>query len=538
MKERVIKEQSLTQGAAVLLLSTVLVKLIGAFFKIPLSSDICLGDLGFGYFSFAYDIYTPVYTLALSGIPVAISKIISGFSLSEKADEADTALKIFKRVLLISGIAGFLLILILTKPLVFVTDKTGKTAYSMLAMAPAVIFCCLSSVYRGYYEGCRNMTPTAVSNVIEALSKVLLGLTAAFVTVKLTGNAALGAAAAMAGISAGTVLSYLYLRFSFSKTYKFAGKKSVKTDKTLIKKLIIISLPIVFSSFAGSIVSFIDAVTVKWQLSGMMTDSFGTIAQMYQSTLSGDTLPTFLYGIRSKAFTLFNLIPTFTVSLGISALPIISAAFVKGHRAEVEKSINSVLKFSSVVAFPLAFGFMFVGTPIMSLLFGDTTAAIGGKMLCIYGIAALSAGLTMPLTAVLQALSKQNRAFLNFSVGLVIKLAVNIIFTAFPNINIFGAVVGTAACYVFVMFAHLVTLFKTGYKLQIKNTLFKPFSAAFACGVTALLICRISVSGIVTVAAIGAAAVVYLAVLIATKTFDRSDFTDFPLGKKLSKLIK
>ena len=217
MKERVIKEQSLTQGAAVLLLSTVLVKLIGAFFKIPLSSDICLGDLGFGYFSFAYDIYTPVYTLALSGIPVAISKIISGFSLSEKADEADTALKIFKRVLLISGIAGFLLILILTKPLVFVTDKTGKTAYSMLAMAPAVIFCCLSSVYRGYYEGCRNMTPTAVSNVIEALSKVLLGLTAAFVTVKLTGNAALGAAAAMAGISAGTVLSYLYLRFSFSK---------------------------------------------------------------------------------------------------------------------------------------------------------------------------------------------------------------------------------------------------------------------------------------------------------------------------------
>lgn len=174
----------------------------------------------------------------------------------------------------------------------------------------------------------------------------------------------------------------------------------------------------------------------------------------------------------------------------------------------------------------------------MSLLFGDTTAAIGGKMLCIYGIAALSAGLTMPLTAVLQALSKQNRAFLNFSVGLVIKLAVNIIFTAFPNINIFGAVVGTAACYVFVMFAHLVTLFKTGYKLQIKNTLFKPFLAAFACGVTALLICRISVSGIVTVAAIGAAAVVYLAVLIATKTFDRSDFTDFPLGKKLSKLIK
>ena len=161
MPENKRKQQSFEYGAMILLTSTVLVKLIGAIFKIPLSN--LIGDLGFGYFSSAYDLFTPIYTLAMAGLPIAVSRVVAEHMAVGKYRDVKNALHVTKKIFLITGLSGLVIMLLLIYPFVKITDPTGETIYSLFAIAPSLLFCCTMSTYRGYYEGLRNMYPTALS---------------------------------------------------------------------------------------------------------------------------------------------------------------------------------------------------------------------------------------------------------------------------------------------------------------------------------------------------------------------------------------
>jgi len=541
MKKVVSNEQTFTQGAAILLVSTILVKLIGAFFKIPLSQDYCLGDLGFGYFSFSYDIYIPIYTLASSGFPVAISKIMSDYFACGKVEEAENAFRLYKNIMLVLGIVGCIFIVLLSFSGLLPNDGSMGSGYTLFAMSPAVVFCCLASVYRGAYESKRNMTPTAVSNVIEAIAKVFLGFGAALLVVKLTDNLAFGAAAAMAGISLGTLISYIYLNFSYSANHKQVfKKKSIRQNTDLFKKLVIISLPIVFCALSVSVISLIDALTVNYRLSAMIKNNFNEIVRSFDfaKNLTAETLPAFLYGLRSKAYTLFHLVPTFASALAVSALPTLTAAFTSGKSQDYNDNSVSLIKFTSVITFPLGIGMIFVGRPVMALLYGENTANAGGVLLAIYGFAAVAAGITIATTTLLQSVGKQNVAFVSFAFGLVLKLLLNIVLVGLPEVNIYGAALSTAICYVFVFVTNVLILFKSKLLSNIKNTFLKPFLSSVCCGTTAYLITMISDSKAVTLIAISAAAVVYLVALLLLKTFNAFDIEGLPFSKKLLKFLK
>ena len=213
------REKGFQRGAFLLLCSAVIVKLIGALFKIPLSSRYCLGDLGFGYFSFAYDLFTPFYALAMAGLPVAVSKTVAEYSAQGRFNDVRETLKVSRRVYFAAGLICFLCLSLLIYPFSRLTDSTGAGVYSLAAMAPSVVFCCLMSAYRGYYQGLNNMLPTAFSELLEALCKLILGFGFGFLTVKVTGNVAFGAAAAIFGITVGTAVSTLYLKLY----YRFKG---------------------------------------------------------------------------------------------------------------------------------------------------------------------------------------------------------------------------------------------------------------------------------------------------------------------------
>lgn len=170
------KQQSFEYGAIILLCSTVLVKIIGAIFKIPLGDKRLLGDLGFGYFTSAYDLFLPMYTLAMAGLPIAISRFVAEKMAQGKYNDVKKSLKITGRIFIITGFTATVTMLLLTNRFVEFTDATGNTVYSIYAIVPALFFCCVMSTYRGYFEGLRNMYPTAVSDIIEALGKLVLGL--------------------------------------------------------------------------------------------------------------------------------------------------------------------------------------------------------------------------------------------------------------------------------------------------------------------------------------------------------------------------
>ena len=528
------KEQNLTQAGTILLLSSIIVKLIGALFKIPLSSDYALGDLGFGYFSAVYDLYTPIYTLALSGFPVAISKITA--DAIAKGDLESQGKIHFSALRLVSliGIIVTFLFYGLAIPMVLAQSGDKNAFFGVIAIAPSVLICSIVSVYRGYFEGRKNMIFPAVSNVIEALGKLCLGLLAAIITVRLTNNLALGAAAALFGITLGTVAALIYLKIKFGRVNQNLST-DCKYDKNMKSRLLKIIIPVAVASLSMSIVGLIDSVTLRPLLGGLL-QSNGQFNELllkgtsYTNVNAGE-IPTLIYGIKSKAHTIFHLAPTFTMAFGIGAVPMVSEYFAQKDKVNIKKNVEASLKFSSILAMPVAVGCFSLSFGIMSLLYGDASAELGGRILQIYSVASLFAGLTIPTTALLQGISRQREALVSICVGIAVKLILNFVLVSIPEINVFGAVVATVCCFAVTFILNMVFLIKgLGFVPDIFGTLLKPFIAAVTCGLTAFLIANNSSSKAIILLAIASAGVVYAGMLLALKAVTLED------GKELFKI--
>lgn len=556
MQENKRKQQSFQYGAIILLCSTLLVKVIGAIFKIPLSR--LIGDLGFGYFDSAYQLFTPIYTLAMAGLPIAISRVVAERMQQERYCDVRKSLKVTKKIFLVTGLSGFIIMLLLIYPFVHFTDATGKTIYSLFAIAPSLLFCCIMSAYRGYYEGLRNMYPTAASDVIESLGKLILGYGFAYIIMKISGDVALAAAGAMLGIMVGGAASatFLILRYKLKgdgiTEQELADAPKSQDGKTIAKTIIMIAIPVVLASLANSVSSLVDVSMVKWQLTNMMGEFANDIRNMYESSiadynrfsineLTNAELPTFLYGIRGKAFTLYNLVPTITSVLGVSALPVLTSCFAKGtgDKVVVKRSIESTIKFTALIAMPAGFGFLFLGSEIMSLMYNTVASVeIGGIMLRIYGLAAMFAGLAIPMISMLQAIGKEKISLRNVAIGAALKVIVNFIFVGIPTINIKGAAIGTFVSYFFIFIANLLSLIKyTGVIPNIYKTIIKPFIAALACGLSTVILNLSAMGKIGTVLEIAVAAVVYLMVLVILNTFEADDVLSLPKGEKILKVF-
>lgn len=561
MQENKRKQQSFQYGAIILLCSTMLVKIIGAIFKIPLSR--LIGDLGFGYFDSAYQLFTPIYTLAMAGLPIAISRVVAERMQQEKYRDVRKTLKVTKKIFLVTGLSGFLIMLLLIYPFVHFTDATGKTVYSLFAIAPSLLFCCIMSAYRGYYEGLRNMYPTAASDVIESLGKLILGYGFAYIIMKISGDVALAAAGAMLGIMVGGAASaaFLTLRYKLKgdgiTEQELADAPEPQSSKTIAKTIIMIAIPVVLASLANSVSSLVDVSMVKWQLTNMMGEFADDIRNMYSASiadynliqlknempeLTNDEIPTFLYGIRGKAFTLYNLVPTITSVLGVSALPVLTSYFAKGtgEKTLVKRSIESTMKFTALIAMPAGFGFVFLGSEIMSLMYNTVASVeIGGIMLRIYGLAAIFAGLAIPMISMLQAIGKEKISLRNVAIGAALKVIVNFIFVGMPTINIKGAAIGTFVSYLFIFIANLLSLIKyAGVKPNLYKTILKPFIAALACGISTVILDLSAMGKIGTILEIGVAAVVYLVVLIILNTFEPDDVLSLPKGETILRVFK
>lgn len=545
------KRRSMQYGTAVLLISAVIVKLIGALFKIPLSSAHCLGDEGFGFFSSAYDLFSPLYSLAMAGLPVAVARTVSEHIAAGRYRDARLSYRLSRKFFLIAGIIGTAVFAALVIPFVRLTDATGKTAPALFAVAPAVLFSCILSAERGYYEGLNNMLPTAVSELTEALCKLILGLGAAFITVRLTGSTVWGAAAAMAGITVGTLFAFLYTRI-YAKlkgdgitAEMLENSPEPQSGADTFKKMILLTLPIALTSLTVNIPPMIDAFTVKSGLEGLInggTDLRGIYRSVFENGDIPDlsAFPVLLYGIRGKAYTVFNLVPAFTSVIGVGAVPAIAAAAARGNTTELKKNINTVLKTAALISLPAACGLIAIGGRITDFLYDtEASAVIGGEMLTVYGLAALFAGFLVPLGGILQAVGRQNAVLLNTAAGTAVKLIVNIIAVSVPKINVMGSALGTVLCFFVIFLLDIAVLIKAvGFAPDSVNVFLKPLASAAFCGLAARLTVMLGSSRGVTLLAVFVAVLVYAALIVALKTVSESDFPDSDKGKKLTEFCR
>lgn len=534
------KKQTFEQGAFILICAAVITKIIGALFKIPLASDYCLGDLGFGYFSVFYDIVSPFIMLSASGLPVAVSRLVA-----EKGKESEEIFIQSRKVFFYLGIILFSFILLIAVIFLFI-QKGYRDLFGILAILPSILFCFTASAYRGYYEGVLNMTPPAISSLIEAVFKLFLGFGSAYITVKITSDYILGGIAALASISIGTLVSLLFLHFSYLKQHRAV---KLNNGNRFLRVILITALPIAIASLSGNMVSIIDGLTVRYSLSRLFREEYNSLSIIFKDLIAefngntsniGEYLPTVLYGIKSKAFTVYNLIPTLVAFLGVGAVPYLTESFTNNNTEEFGKNLIKILKTSSFVCFPASVGIVFLNSRIMTLLFGESQSAlIGGRLLMIYGITAVFSSLSLVFSNILQAIGKIKNSFISVIFGLVLKTALNLILCGNAKINIYGSAVSTLACFVSIFVINLFFILKQSYyKPNLSQVFLKPLVGSLISGISAFVVSLLIEGKIGTLTAVLTAILIYFLFAYFLKIFEREEISDFPFGKMLISLMK
>lgn len=581
MAER--KKQSLLTGAGVLAIATILVKLIGAVFKIPINN--LLGTEGYGYFTGAYAVYTPLYAISMAGLPVAVSKLVSQNMELGRIKDAKAIFKVAQKMFFLVGVAGMLVLMAIAIP--YSNFNEAPMNYvSIFAVAPCVLFCCMMSSFRGYYEGLNNMTPTGVSQVIEAVVKLLFGLSATYVFMKATlshyeKNAVDGAmklfgvevsdeaealaaiypyaaAVAILGVTLGSAfgLVYLYIRYK-RKGFGFTREELVnspeaKSNKDILKALLAISIPVAAASLVTNISNLIDDITIRSRLVTALSDGFDTVKGMYLDTLTIDqtldeNISTYLYGMHGSVINIKNLIPSLTLVLGISAIPVLSKAWTAKNKKDIKVCIESALRVAMLVAMPAGIGIAVLAEPILNLLYGSGNehfAPAAAFMMTVYGLAVPLFALASPLTNMLQAVGKTKVPIVTMAIGAVIKVTLNFILIANPEINIKGACISSSICYLVMVTINIFQLTRaTGVKLNFSSIFLKPFIAAVFCGIGAWLgdFLLVDVLGIesrlTTILAVCVGGIFYAISILLVKGIVKDDLEMIPKGEKIAKVL-
>lgn len=575
-------------GALVLVVATMLVKVIGAIYKIPLTA--LIGEVGRGYFSSAYEIYTPIYAISMAGLPVAVSKMVSESVTLGNYNDARQIFNVAKKLFLIVGVVGTLLLVLIAFPYVWLGDCEDNL-WSILMIAPSIFFCCFMSTYRGYYEGLRNMTPTAISQVIEALGKLILGLLFSKVIIGIGMNmydagqpvfgivcnnlseatsaiAPYAAAGAVFAVTLGTVAALLFMIIhkkikgdSFDRTM-LVNSPRPKDKKETSKTMITIAVPMVISALITNVTNLIDNFTIRTRLAHAVSENLDFFKETFAASLIGSgtldkDIGTYLYGCYFSALDFKNLITSITMSLGVSAIPALAAAIAMKNRKETASTINSVIRICMIVAAPAGLGIAALANPIMTLLYGGTNAEnlipISSPIVMIYGIATFVLALSTPLTNVLQAMGRADIPAKTVAIGAVIKVICNFIFVGIPELNIYGATIGTILCYLFIIIANLYFTMKvSGCKINFVSTIIKPMVSATLCALTAYGTRMVLVKFLVfgdpssklnganasTLIAVCAAVVVYALCMLLIKGFAYDDIVMLPKGKKIAKALE
>ena len=544
--------QSFLYGALLLTAGVLLVKVVGALFKIPLSAVIT--EDGMGYFSTAYSFYNVIFSIATAGFPVAVSRMVSENDSLGRWRDVRRIKQAASPVFLLTGAVGTGL-MVLGAPLYTRAVGNAGALPAMLALAPSVLLCSLAAVYRGYYEGLRNMTPTTVSQVIEALAKLLFGLSGAYFVMArasrefaasgtVLGRAvadgaeaqrticAFGAAAAILGVTLGSALSLLYLHLRDRRgdgipAAQLARAPQPQPRRTLARQLVRSSIPIAVGAVAMSISGLIDASFLQTRIAHILRTDPAPLLAMYAGSIpqanldAPESIPNYLFGCYNMALTLFMIVPSVTQAFGVSALPSVTHAFARGVKAELRAAMETVLRVTSIFALPAGIGLSVLAGPIARLVYGDRPSTpIIAAALAAMGAASIFAAVTTPLGSMLQAVGHMELPVILVLSGLVVKVVLNYILAGVPQINILGGGISTLVCYVLVTVAELFALVRiTGIRFDFVSTVFKPLLAAGCCGAAAYGVwrCLARATGgarLDALFAVAAGAAVYAAALV------------------------
>ena len=530
------KKQSFLGGAAILAAAVAIVKVIGAFYKLPLNN--ILGAQGKTYFQTAYNIYNVLLTVSTAGLPLAISKLTSQAQAKGLENEKRKLFRTAIWLFFVLGLAGSLLMFFGGEDLAAFMNNP-LAAQPIRALAPAVFCVCLLACMRGYTQGQGNMKPTAVSQVLEAVCKLGIDLPLAWYLLNAGKALETGAAGAIFGVTVGTVLSMVFL-IVYLATHRDStpGLDVPPSGGALMRRILAIGIPITLSNSAMSIINLVDTKIVMGRLqSGLM------LAEEEAAKL---------FGQYSLAMDMPNMVASFVYPVTMSLIPMAAASLARKDHAETDRIVSSAFRLIALLALPAGVGLSVLATPIEKLVLPSqqADALAAGQHLQILGFALIFICIMILTNAILQTYGKERIPIFTVIAGGVTKIVMNYILVGNPAFNIHGAPISTLCCYGVIVGLNLLFVWKySPEKPRYVSLFFKPAlasalmgGAAWAChGFVSRGLTGFSANmtnALATLVGIMAGVVVYFVLVLALRILRAEDVRNLPKGELIVKKLR
>ena len=539
LKGNTNKKQTFLGGAAVLALATAIVKVIGACYKIPLAA--LIGDEGFGYFNTAYDIYSVLLMASTTGLPVAMSRMVSEAKTLGRTRQIEQIFRTALLVFLAIGVVGTVGMALLCRQLAALMSQE-QSWFAILCLSPAVLFICLISAERGFFQGQGNMLPTSVSQVVEALCKLAVGLVLAYILSKATGLMSYAAGGAILGVTTGTLISVILLvawrRRAAKDLHTECLDPTVESIGITARKLLSIAIPITIGAAGLQLITMIDTAVYMSQLKNVALKDLGP-------ELASDVGDAYK-GVYNFAQTIFNMPCAFITPITVSAIPAITEQLTLKNRRQANTVAESATRVMALIAMPCTLGLVVLSEPVMQLLRGYSGARLelAATLMSILAFCVFFNSFVLVMNAILQAHGFVYIPVINLVIGGITKVIINFILVGNPKIHIVGVPVGTVVCYMLIAMLDLIAI-----RRVLKNpprlipNVIKPALASVIMGAAAFVLNKLCLAVnlplvVRTGISILGAAAVYVVLILALKVITRDDCALLPKGDKIAKLLR
>ncbi|MCR5807944.1 MAG: oligosaccharide flippase family protein [Clostridiales bacterium] len=564
-------KKSFIKGAAILGIAGLIVKIIGAFYRIPLTNILQRGEYdGMIYYATAYPYYSWLLVISSAGFPTAISKLVSERVAVGDRKGATAVFKTAFRLLLMIGVVTTVLLFACAPLIAKLADVPGAS-YSIMALAPSLLIVSIMCAYRGYLQGMQMMTGTALSQVTEQVGKLIASYSLAFLFVKLyPGRPDLWAMGTLIGISISEILGLAVIWIVYRRnrrqlpSYKLEGMALKKSAfKKVGMSLLAIAIPITIGASIMPITGIADTIFIKRLLqSRYLALGFGADLA---DAMAGDGF----VALRSYVTPLINMPAVLTLALSMSLVPAIAPMKAARDRRGIRKVGTTGMKLAMLIGAPCAAGLFVLGAPIMAMLYTKVGSsvdkyyisgfiqqilamkpgqevsiyALAGGIMQISAIGILFLSLVQTLTGVIQGMGKQNIPVMFLILGGALKILSMIILMKYTKLGVLGAAISTVLCYLVAGIGDTVyTIRHADIEFNVFDTFGKPVLSALVMGIAVYffygLIYRMGHPTIATLGSVVVGMIVYAACLWVLRAFNKDDLSFMPGSRKIAKVFR
>ncbi len=458
--------QSFLKGALILSAAGLGVRLMGAGLKIFLAA--VMGDEGIGLYQMAYPVYTTLLAISTAGIPIAVSKLVAE-NLAQK--DFRGAYRVFKIALIILTFlgSGFSLLLFFGANLFARRIAQDPRAYyPLIGISPAIFLVTIMSVFRGFFQGQQEMMPTAFSQIVEQLGRIIAVVVLVYLL--LPRGLEFAAAGAAFGAVVGALFSLLFLLYLFFRSRKVflaqIERQIILKDFSSLQvlyRIAALAIPITLGSLVIPLINLVDLSVVPLRLH----QAGFTTAQA-----------TALYGqLTGMANSVIQLPVLLTIALAMSLVPAISEAQALGSSSLIRERTGLAMRVTLFFAIPASLGLFILAEPTTLVLFGNVEASYP---LAILSFAVVFLSLYTATSGILQGLGRTLDPVKNMLLGAVIKFILSWVLTAMPALHVGGAAFSTVAGFSVASFFNIRKVsMLTGWRFSFRELLLKPLAAAF-----------------------------------------------------------